>query len=284
MQIMKISMVLIFTLLSTLTVFGQETEKKKPVYGWKKEMVGNLNFTQNKFDNWSQGGEDAWSWQLDINAKFENDQERFNWSNTGKFSFGQSKIGNADSRKSADEIKLESVYTYKFGKEINPYVAVTGRTQISRGYKYTDTSKVAISNFLDPGYFTQSAGVGYKPNEIIKTRIGAALKQTVADKYPFADDPATKRVENSRVEFGAESVTDLAYKVSENIIFKSKLEMFSNFEAINEVDVNWDNLISAKVSEYINVSFNLNLFYDRDISLSRQLKQTLAVGLTYSFL
>jgi hypothetical protein len=60
--------------------------------------------------------------------------------------------------------------------------------------------------------------------------------------------------------------------------------MFSNLEAINEVDVNWDNLISAKVSEYINVSFNLNLFYDRDISLSRQLKQTLAVGLTYSFL
>jgi hypothetical protein len=144
MQNMKIRTVMLFILTATLTLVAQESEEKKPEYGWKKEMVGNLNFTQNKFDNWSQGGEDSWSWQLDINAKFENDQEKFNWSNTGKFSFGQSQIGDADSRKSADEIKLESVYTYKFGTEINPYVAVTGRTQISQRYKYTDTSKVAI--------------------------------------------------------------------------------------------------------------------------------------------
>ena len=90
--------------------------------------------------------------------------------------------------------------------------------------------------------------------------------------------------EKTRIEYGAESVTDLEYKVSENILFKSKVEMFSNLEALNEVDVNWDNLVTAKVSEYINVSFNLNLFYDRDISKIRQIKQTLAVGLSYSFL
>ena len=91
-------------------------------------------------------------------------------------------------------------------------------------------------------------------------------------------------MEKTRIEYGAESVTDLEYKVSENILFKSKLEMFSNLVALNEVDVNWDNLVTAKVSEYINVSFNLNLFYDRNISKSRQLKQTLAVGLSYSVL
>ena len=284
MQLMKFTLIIVFITMSGLPLFSQESEEKKPEYGWKKEVVGNLNFTQNKFDNWSQGGEDSWSWQLDINAKFENDQEKYNWTNTGKFSFGQTKVGDADSRKAADEIKLESVYTYKLGEHVNPYAAVTGRTQITDGYQYTDTSKFAISNFLDPGYFTQSAGVGYKPNDNIKTRLGAALKETVADKYPFADDPTTDRIEKSRVEFGAESVTDVEFKVSENILFKSKLELFSTFEAINEVDANWDNLISAKVSEYINVSFNLNLFYDRDISKSRQLKQTLAVGLTYSFL
>jgi hypothetical protein len=284
MRFLKIDLSLVFILMLGINLAAQETEEKKPEFGWKKEMVGNLNFTQNKFDNWSQGGEDSWSWQLDINAKFENDQEKYNWSNTGKFSFGQTKIGDADSRKAADEIKLESVYTYKLGEYVNPYASLSGRTQISQGYTYTDTSKISISNFLDPGYFTQSVGVGYKPNETIKTRIGAALKETVADKYPFADDPATARIEKSRVEFGAESVTDLEYKVSENIVFKSKLEMFSNFESLNQIDANWDNLITAKVSEYINVSFNLNVFYDRDISISRQLKQTLAVGLSYSLL
>ena len=284
MRFMKISLALIFILMLSMSLMAQEKEEKKPEYGWKKEMVGNLNFTQNKFDNWSQGGEDSWSWQLDINAKFENDQEKYNWSNTGKFSFGQTQIGDADSRKAADEIKLESVYTYKMSLYINPYIAVTGKTQISKGYQYNDTSRFAISDFLDPGYFTQSAGIGYKPNEMIKTRLGAALKETVADKYGFADDPSTTKFEKTRTEVGAESVTDLEYKVSENILFKSKLEMFSTLDAINEVDVNWDNLITAKVAEYINVSFNLNLFYDRNISKSRQLKQTLAVGLSYSLL
>ncbi len=284
MQFLKIGLVLTFVMMLGLNLLAQEPEEKKPEYGWKKEMVGNLNFTQNKFDNWAQGGEDSWSWQLDVNAKFENDQEKYNWSNTGKFSFGQTQIGDADARKAADEIKLESVYTHKMGIHINPYIAVTGKTQISKGYQYTDTSKIAISNLLDPGYFTQSVGIGYKPNEIVKTRFGAALKETIADKYNFADDPETTEIEKTRTEFGAESVTDLEYKVSENIQFKSKLEMFSNLEALNEVDVNWDNLITARVSEYINVSFNLNMFYDRNISKSRQLKQTLAVGLSYSFL
>lgn len=284
MQFIKYVLATIILLIMSMSLVAQEAEEKKPEYGWKNEMVGNLNFTQNKFDNWAQGGEDSWSWQLDINAKFENDQEKYNWSNTGKFSFGQTQIGDADSRKAADEIKLESVYTYKMNLYINPYFAVTGKTQISKGYQYTDSSKFAISDLLDPGYFTQSVGIGYKPNDMIKTRLGAALKETVADKYPFADDPATTKFEKSRTEVGAESVTDLEYKVSENILFNSKLEMFSNLEGINEVDVTWDNLITAKVSEYINVSFNLNLLYDRNISKSRQLKQTLAVGLSYTLL
>jgi hypothetical protein len=46
----------------------------------------------------------------------------------------------------------------------------------------------------------------------------------------------------------------------------------------------WDNLFSAKVAEYISVSFNFKLYYEKKISLKRQLKQTVAVGLTYSFL
>ncbi len=278
--------IILITVLVVLgnSVFAQE-EEIKPEYGWKKEVVGNLNFTQNKFDNWKQGGEDSWSWQLDVNAKFENDQENYNWANTGKFSFGQTKVGDASSRKAADELKLESVYSHKIGLHLNPFFAVTAKTQISKGYNYTDSSKIAVSNILDPGYFTQSIGFGYKPNETIKTRFGAALKETISDEYKYADDPeTTPKIEKTKIEYGAESVTDLEVKISEHILFISKLEMFSNLEAINEVDINWDNVFSAKISEYLNVSFNFNLFYDRDIDKSRQIKQTLAVGLSYSLL
>ncbi len=273
-----------YILMSLFLIFSvamaQDKEKKEPVYGWQKSIVGNLNFTQNNFDNWAQGGEDSWSWQIDINGKYINDQPKYNWANSGKISFGQAKVGDIESRKAADEIKLESVYTYKLGVYVNPYVAVTGQTQFVKGYIYTDDAKAEISNFLDPGYFTQSAGLGYEPNKNVKTRLGAALKETITDKYAdiYGDG------EKSRVEFGAESVTDVNLKLSETILYTSKLELFSSLKAINEVDVSWDNLFSAKVSKYIGVSFNVKLFYDRDITSKRQLKQTLAAGLSYTFL
>ncbi|MCB0281919.1 MAG: DUF3078 domain-containing protein [Calditrichae bacterium] len=276
--------IFILLLILSVSLYAQD-EKKEPEYGWKKQVVGDLNFTQNAFTDWQQGGEDSWSWALNLNAKFENDQPDYNWANSGKFAYGESKVGDQGSRKAADEIKLESVYTMKFGPTINPYAAAGFMTQFSKGYKYTDAGKVAVSNLLDPGYITESIGAEYKPNETIKTRAGLAAKQTITSDFPgYADDPETAKVEDFKNEIGAESVTDLNLKVSERILYESKLEIFSNLKATDEIDVNWDNTFSAKVSELIKVSFNFRVLYDKDIFYKRQLKQTLAVGLSYSFL
>ncbi len=272
-------MKLVKTTIATLLLFAfslgfaQEEKKEEPVYGWQNELVGNLNFTQTMLDNWSQGGEDSWVWQLDIN--------------------GKAKIQDSEARKSADEIRLESVYTYKVGTYVNPYVAVTGITQLTSGYVFSDDGngneiKTEVSKFLNPGYFTESIGVGFKKSKHFKTRLGLAFKQTVATDDAFApfysDDPETPQLESVRSEVGMESVSDYSRKISETILYTSKLELFSNFESADAVDVRWDNLFAAKVSKLISVSFNLQLFYDKDISSKRQLKQVLAAGLTYSFL
>lgn len=266
---------------------GQEAEKEAaepPKYGWEKSLVGGLNFTQTTLNNWQQGGEDSWNWQLDINGKFVNDQEKTNWSNTGQISYGRTKVGDAESVKSADEIFLESVMSYKLGVLINPYVAVSGRTQFTRNNPGEKDSK-----FLNPGYFTESFGIGLQRGKGFKTRLGLAFKQTMTTDEVFAvnwsDDKSTPgEIEKIRSEVGLESVSDFNRKLAENILFTSKLEMFSNLEAVDEVDVRWDNLLSAKVSRLISVSFNVQLFYDKDIDLKRQIRQVLAVGLSYSFL
>ncbi|MEJ2542822.1 MAG: DUF3078 domain-containing protein [Calditrichaceae bacterium] len=280
MIIKKITLACFIALLIFSFANGQETEEKKPEYGWKNEGVAGLNFTQNKFDNWSQGGEDSWSWQLDVNTKFVNDQEKFNWSNSIKISYGKTKVGDSGARKAADEIKLESVYTYKLNHYVNPYAAATGLTQFTDGYDYGQDPKVKISGFLDPGYFTQSAGIGYEPNAHIKSRLGAALKETITKSDTAAIIYADG--EENRVEYGMESVTDISYKFNEILLYTSKLELFSNLNRIDEIDVTWDNLISAKLSKYLTASLNVKLFYDKDISTRRQLKQTLAVGLSYT--
>jgi hypothetical protein len=282
----KLSLVFIFSMLLASFVFGQDKPAGEPKYGWQKEMVGGLNLTQTSFDNWKQGGENSYAWQVNLNLKFINDQEKTNWSNTGKFTYGSNKTGDQEMRKSIDEIKLESVLTYKLGVLINPYVAVTGETQFAPGYNYGTEPKTQISTFMDPGYLRESIGIGIKPNEIVKTRLGAALKQTITSDYPapYADDPTTLKIEKTKNEIGAESVTDLDWKVSDNSLFTSKLELFSAFNTFKEIDVNWDNILTTKISKYFNVNFNFKLFYDHDISKMRQIKQAIALGVSYSFL
>ena len=275
-----------FTLLINCSLLAQENEEKKPVNAWHNEFVGNLNLTQASFDNWTQGGENSLAWQLNLKSKLVNDKEKFNWTNTGKYSFGRTKVGDADSRKSVDEIKLESVLTYKIGSTVNPYFAVSGETQSTTGYRYTKDSKVAVSDFLDPGYFKQSAGFGYVPFDEFKTRFGFALKETITKNHPFpyADDPSTPEIEKTKTETGLESVTDFSQKLGENILLTSTLNLFSNLKTLDETDVKWENILSAKVSKYVVVNLDVNLFYDRDLSKKRQVKESLSLGLTYSLL
>lgn len=262
------------------TLYAQETA---PQYGWQKEATAALNLTQSTFDNYAQGGENATAWQIRLGLKFVNDREKFNWANTGKLEYGQTKSGEDEYKKSVDEIKVESVFTPKFWKTINPFVSFTGETQFAAGYDYAQTPKAEISNFLDPGYFREAVGFAYKPNDIIQARLGAAMKQTVTNNYTkFSDDPETTEKEKFKNELGAEGVIDFNYKISENSLIKSKVELFSNLQAFDEIDVIWDTDLTAKITKFIAFNFNVKLLYDKDISTKRQLKQVMGLGISYS--
>jgi hypothetical protein len=289
-DIMKSKSILFVIFLSIfwgIYVYGQEKPAEQPKYGWQKEMVGGINLTQTSLSNWTQGGENSFAWQLNFNFKFINSQEKYDWANSGKFTYGSTKIGDQEFCKSLDEIKLESVFSYKLGIYVNPFIAFTAETQFAPGYNYETDPKTQISAFMDPGYFRESIGFGYQPNEIVKSRLGLALKQTITSDYPipYADDPDTvDKIEKTKNELGAESVTDLSWKVTKTTLFTSKLELFYAFEALDETDVNWDNVLTIMISKYFNVNINFKLFYDKDISKKRQIKQAIAFGFTYSFL
>jgi hypothetical protein len=272
----------VFGLGSSTASAGEE-----PKLGWEKRLVANLNLTQATFDNWAQGGENMLGWQAGLDGKFTHFGPAHDWANTAKLAYGMQKVGSDEARKSVDEINLETVYTYKAGFFVDPYVAATALTQFAKGYEYGDdgSSKTPVSDFLDPGYFTQSAGIGRSYGEMLKSRLGFALKETISKAYGYADDPETEdKIEETRVEPGMESVTDLALALSETLLFTSELGLFSNLKASNEIDVAWDNLLVAKVHEYVSVSLNVQILYDRDISKKRQIKQSLALGLTYTLM
>lgn len=266
-------------------VFGQKKAEVK--YGWANTMTANLNYTQSGYTNWAKGGENSLSWQSNLQYQFVKNEKEYNWNTNGKFSFGETKVGSkSDFRKTSDEIKFESVYTYKLGTHINPYGAITASTQFTTSYDYNVEPAVKISTFMDPGYFTQSFGVGYAQEEVFKIRTGLSFKETVTSKYRtrYTDDPKTTEKEDFKFETGLEIAGSYNTNISEKIVYKSKLEIFSALDAIKNVDVYFDNVFSSKISEILTVSFTYTILYDVDLSKSIQTKQVLAVGIGYALL
>lgn len=278
----------IFALVMLFTSMGyaQQDSIKVPEYGWKHNVVAGLTLTEVAFTDWAQGGDNSLGYTASIDGKSVQDLEKTNWATALKLAFGQTRLGDQGLRKTDDRIDFETILTYKMGVYVNPYGAATFKSQFAKGFTYdAANNETAVSQFLDPAYITQSVGVGYQPIPEVKTRLGLALREIVTTHFNgFADDPATIEIEKSRVNGGLESVTDVEWKLDDNILFKSKLELFSPFTTMDRIVVRNDNSLVSKVSKYITVILNLQLINEPDISPRTQVKQTLALGLSYTLL
>lgn len=260
---------------------------KDTMFGWKHEMVSGLNLTQVSFKDWAQGGENALSYTLWLSGKSTQSMEMTSWANSYRMAFGQTRLGNQGLRKTDDEIYFESLLIYKLGVTVNPYGSFTFRTQFAKGFKYADDgSRTAVSQFFDPAYLTQSVGVAYSPTKEVTTRLGAGAREVITSQFTlYSDDPKTlNEVEKVKVEGGLESVTDVSWGFAENMLLKSTLEMFAPFNALDEIVVRNNTSISAKVNQYVTVNLSVQLINDITVTRKTQIKEALAIGVSYNLL
>jgi hypothetical protein len=253
---------------------------------WKHTMGTGLNLTQVSFKDWAQGGENALSYAVYLNGASTLTSPTLIWGNSYKFNFGQTRLGSQGLRKTDDDIYLESLLIYKLGTTINPYFAATLRTQFAKGYQYDNAgNETPVSKFFDPGYLTQSIGVAFQPAPEVKTRFGFAMREILTSQFnAYADDPGTTEIEKTRVEGGLESVTDVAWTFAENMTLTSHLELFDPMNHLDQVVARWDNVIVAKVNKIISASFGVQVLNDVNVSPKTQIKQVLAIGLSYTIL
>jgi hypothetical protein len=253
--------------------------------GWKHSSTAGANLTEVSFKDWEAGGENALSYTLSLSGESSLIGDRTSWMNTYKFAFGQTRVAGQGMRKNDDEIYFESFLIYKVGSPINPYAALTFRSQFAAGYKYDTAGDVQVSQFFDPAYITQSAGVAYQPWAGVTTRLGVALREIITSKFPgYADDPTTPGIEKVRVRGGAESVTEAKVGVAENIELTARLELLAPFNALDKIIVRNDYILGAKVNKFVTTNLTLNLINDMNVSPRTQVKQALALGITYSLL
>jgi hypothetical protein len=272
-------------LLLPVALLAQDT-LKPPELGWKHGVVAGLTLTQVTFTDWAQGGDNALAYTLSIDGKSTLEEQTFGWANAYKFAFGQTRLGDQGLRKTDDKIDLESVLSYKLGGLIRPYAAATFKSQFAKGFKYdANGTRTALSKFFDPAYLTQSVGALYQPIPEVKTRLGVGLREVLTTDFPaYADDPATLAVEKTRVDGGLESVTDLEWHLDDNLLLTSKLELFAPFKTLDQIVVRNDNTLAAKVGKYVTVNLNVQLINERRATPRTQVKETLALGLSYALL
>ncbi len=255
------------------------------MYGWNHKISTGVNLTQVSYKDWAQGGQNSLAYTLWLNGSSIQDMEKTNWSNSYKFAFGQARLSDQGLRKTDDEIFLESFLIYKLWTYINPYAALTVRTQFAKGYEYPQGTEVGVSKFFDPAYLTQSLGAAYKPVPEVVTRLGVAVREVITSDFTaYSDDPLTTKIEKVKINGGIESVTNIVWDFAENMQLKSTLELFAPFKTLDEVVVRSDNTISAKVNKYINVGFNVLLVNDVTTTRRTQIKQVLAIGFSYTLL
>ena len=285
---MKIILSLLLFISASIAL-AQESKSVVPASAdtsWKHTMILSANITQISFTNWSQGGENALAYALFLEGKSAYAKDAIEWVNEYKFGYGQAKLGTLGIRKTDDMIDLGSVIIYKIGTIINPYASVSLKTQFTEGVIYDAAGHaVPVSNFFDPAYIIQSAGVGYQPVPEVKTRLGAALREIVTKTHTvYSDDPTTTQVEKEKVEGGLESITEVVWTVMENVVLHAKFELFAPVKHFSQTTIRSDNSLSAKINKFLSVNLNIQLINDPPVQARTQVKQALALGFNFTLM
>lgn len=282
------------------TAAQDDAKDAAPKPGWSQSLVGGLSLTQTEFENYAEGGESSLTWTSLLTYKANEIRERREWKTEAEAQFGQTRLGSGSLRKAVDKIRVSSVNTWKLGAVVDPFVSADAQTQFAPGYVYSDNApRVKVSRFANPLYVNEAAGASRTIEEGFVTRLGVAVHEVFVTDTTFAairnaaagvdlrytDDPATARIEKSRVDTGLESLTEYERDFNQKKLnVKSRLRLFSKFDDLATVDVLWNTKVTANLISFVNVILETEVLYDADIVKRTQFKEVLSLGMTHSFL
>jgi hypothetical protein len=282
---MRIAILTLLFFSISIVTFAQDTSGVKKDTLWTPKGVVGINLSQVAFSNWAQGGQNSLSFTFFSLLGLDYIGDPWKWRNSLKFAYGRTKIGEEEYRTNDNELFFESTLIYHIGWAVSPYAGVTARTAVTKGFDYSLEPAVQIVDFMDPFFLTEAVGFIYDRIPNFSTRLGVGMKQTWADQFApryTADADTTNGLEKFKNETGIESVTEYKWEFLENMSYYSYLRLFGTFDDMSVWDVRWDNIIAAKVNDYISVTFNVLLIYDEDESIQRQLKEALQLGISYT--
>ncbi|MGB0166114.1 MAG: DUF3078 domain-containing protein, partial [Luteibaculum sp.] len=225
------------------------------------------------------------------------------WETTINAAYGIQNTEETGVRKTDDKLEFASKYGRDaFGKW--HYTSLLNfRSQFQPGYQFpNDTTRIKISDWLAPGYVNFSVGLENETWEWLRVYISPlSAKVTIVmdDDLSAAGAFGVDTNKTARFELGGLLRFAVDAEIMENVSFQSTLELFSNYsENPQNIDVNWDNLISFKINKFLSASISATIIYDHDIKIPidedddgetdysaprTQLKEVLSLGVQYKF-
>lgn len=257
---------------------------------WRHWSSFGINANQSSFsDNWTGGGVNSISAGLLLNHKSDYTRKNTNFVTELMLQYGKQKNKDQLPRKNNDRMFWDNKLSLKVSKSWSLFTSLTFESQFDLGLTYGADGEITdtISNFMAPGYLTESLGIEYKPDNTFSVRFGTGTaRQTF-----ILDDRLIPR--NGATRFGVESDkrfrNDLAFQVTafldrniaHNLNLKSRYNLFANYEEITDPSHRLDATLTASVTRLINVTLSGILLYDSRLDNDIQTSQTLALGLLY---
>lgn len=276
---------------------------------WRNWTTFGVNANQASFsDNWQNGGVNSIALGAAFNTKFDYTRENKNFTSELDLKYGKVKNKDQLARKANDRILWDNKYAIKFAKKWSFFASLTFESQFDKGFSYKtvngkDTIDRRISNFMAPGYLTESMGIEVQPFTGLSIRFGTGTaRQTfIADDnvlYPddaTLNDPAAlaeyKRFgvewpKKFRNELAFQIVANLDRNLSDNINIKARYAFFANYGQWGDASHRLDATLTARVTRVISVTLNGIALYDplqEEADGKLQTAQSLAIGLLYKF-
>ena len=263
---------------------------------WHKSIIFGLNFSQSAFtENYSAGGVSAIALGSNFDFKAEYNKKPMDFTTETNLLYGISKNQGQGSRKTNDRIFFDNKLATQLSKNWFFFGSLTFESQFSAGYNYvsanggTAQNAYLISNFMAPGYLTESLGFEYKPNKWFDLRLGTGTaRQTfVLDTTIYHNQPA-----NYGVPIGHTIYNQLAMQViagidkdlTKTVHLNVRYALFIPYiQPLAYTSHRIDAILTAKVTRLIAFTVNGTFLYDKNTSASVQGTEGIALGVIYKF-
>jgi len=260
---------------------------------WKTGGIFTLNVAQGSLSNWVGGG-DKFSLSvisfLNLYAFYK--QGKHVWDNNLDLGYGFVNTTSLGNRKSDDRIDLLSKYGYEIVPKWYLSTLFNFRTQFANGYTYSKDSldrdvKTLSSASFAPAYVLLSLGIDYRPVDYFSVFISPITERLVIvteDSLSAVGAYGVEPGKTTRSEIGAFLSAKFNKEIAKNIVYTSRLDLFSNYRSNPQnVDLYFTNVLAMKVNKFISANIALDLLYDDDAIKKLQVRQLLGVGLTAKF-